>query len=141
MGVLELWRQGTHEKRMPKTQSNTKFQSTFGKREQGILQGPARCLIHEGPQLSDRVANNFKKSETVTAMRNLKFRPCGRYVIGFLDTINLSGLWTLEPCETYPTNVTTDCLKIYSFHCMKMVHKCWLQMVAEPIRMAQGTKL
>lgn len=94
MGVLELWRQGTHEKRMPKTQSNTKFQSTFGKREQGILQGPARCLTHEGPQLSDRVANNFKKSETVTAMRNLKFRPCGRYVIGFIGHYKL--VWLVD---------------------------------------------
>ena len=94
MGVLELWRQGTHEKRMPKTQSNTKFQSTFGKREQGIVQGPEKCLTDEGPQLNDIVANNFKKSETVTAMRI--FRVDGM-LLDLLDTMNLSGLWTLEP--------------------------------------------
>ena len=55
-------RQGTHEKRMPKTQSKTKFRSTFGKRAQVILKGPDRCLNDEGPQMSDNVADNFKES-------------------------------------------------------------------------------
>ena len=85
---------GAHEKRMPKTQSNTKFQLTFGKREQRILKGPERCLSNEGPQLSDSVADNFKKSENVTVMRNLKFRPCGLYVIGFIGQYKL--VWLVD---------------------------------------------
>mgnify|MGYP002260291195 CR=1 FL=1 len=77
---------------MPKTQSKTKFQSTFGKREQGILKGPEGCLNDEGPQLSDNVADNFKESENVTVMRDLKFRPCGLYVIGFIGQYKIDWL-------------------------------------------------
>ena len=92
--MLELWRQGRHEKRMPNTQSKTKFQSTFGKREQGTLKGPERCLNDEGPQLSDNVADNFKESENVTVMRDSKFRPCGLYVIGFIGQYKL--VWLVD---------------------------------------------
>ena len=92
--MLELWRQGTHEKRMPKTQSKTKSQSTFGKREQGILKGPERYLNDEGPQLSDNVTYNFKESENVTVMRDSKFRPCGLYVIGFIGQYKL--VWLVD---------------------------------------------
>ena len=79
---------------MPKTQSKTKFQSTFGKREQGILKDPERCLNDERPQLSDNVANNFKESENVTVIRDLKFRPCGLHVFGFIGQYKL--VWLVE---------------------------------------------
>ena len=69
---------------MPKTQSNTKFQSNVGKREHGIFEGLERCLSDEGPPFNDSVPDNYEKSENVTVMRNLKFRPCGLYVIGFI---------------------------------------------------------
>ena len=78
---------------MPKTQSKTKFQSTFGKREQGILKGPEGCLNDEGPQFNDNVADNFKESENVTV--NSNHVDC--MLLDLLDSINLSGLWTLEP--------------------------------------------
>ena len=84
---------------MPKTQSKTKFQSTFGKREQGILKDPERCLNDEGPQLNDNVADNFKESENVTVMRDSKFRPCGLYVTGFIGQFKLClacGHWSHE---------------------------------------------
>ena len=93
---------------MPKTQSKTKFQSTFGKREQGILKGPEGCLNDEGPQLSDNVADNFKESENVTVMRDSKFRPCGLYVIGFIGQYKL--VWLVD------TGATRN---ILSYECYK----------------------
>ena len=79
---------------MRKTQRQTKFQSTFGKREQGILKGPERCLNDEGPQFSDNVADNFKESENVTVRCDSKFRPCGLYVIGFIGQYKL--VWLVD---------------------------------------------
>ena len=79
---------------MRKTQSKTKFQSTFWKREQGILKDPERCLNDEGPQLNDNVADNFKESENVTVMRDSKFRPCGLYVTGFIGQYKL--VWLVD---------------------------------------------
>ena len=78
---------------MPKTQSKTKSQSTFGKRDQGILKGPERYLNDEGPQLSDNVTDNFKESENV--IRNSDHVDC--MLLDLSDSISLSGLWTLEP--------------------------------------------
>ena len=69
-----------------------------GKREQGILKGPERCLSDKGPQLRDSVADNFKKSENMTVRRNLQFRLCGLYVIGFIGQYKLACLsvWLVD---------------------------------------------
>ena len=97
---------------MPKTQSQTKFQSTFGKREQGIFKGPERCVNDEGPQLSDNV-DNFKESENVTIRCDSKFRPCGLYVIGcirqyklvwLVDSGAMRNILSYECCTRLPEN-------------------------------------
>ena len=44
--------------------------------------------------MSDSVADNFKKSENVTVMHNLKFRACGLYVIGFIGQYKL--VWLVD---------------------------------------------
>ena len=44
--------------------------------------------------MSDSVADNFKKSENVTVMRNLKFRPCGLHDIGFIGQYKL--VWLVD---------------------------------------------
>ena len=44
--------------------------------------------------MSNSVADNFEKSESVTVMCNLKFRPCGLYFIGFIGQYKL--VWLVD---------------------------------------------
>ena len=48
--------------------------------------------------MSDNVAGNFKQSENVTVMRDLKFRPCGLYVIGFIGQYKI--VWLVDTGAT-----------------------------------------
>ena len=74
---------------MSQIQRKTGIYSAFGKREEGVPEGPGGCLCNhlQGLTVSDNVASSGDGRMTV--LPNQKSRPHGLYVIGFIGQCKL----------------------------------------------------